>query len=419
MEKYRIKGGHRLYGEVEISGAKNAVLPILAASVITKGENIFSACPEISDVDSMLRILRSLGCEVNREDGMISVDASDISKWKIPDDLMKEMRSSVFLAGSLLSRFGEAVISNPGGCNIGARPIDIHINGLKQMGAHIERLKDIIVIKAENLKPSRIKLEYPSVGATENLLLAAVSVEGKTVIENSAREPEITDLQNYINSCGGCVRGAGTGTIEIYGGRLLRGCQYRIMPDRIETGTFLLMAAACGGEIMLKHTEMKNVKALVDILTAGGYEIRKCGENLLLKSSGKEQICEKIATHPYPGFPTDLHPQMVALLTQRGVGSTVEENIFENRMGYAKQLIKMGADIEISGKKVIINNNNILYGSQVYAEDLRGGAALVIAGLSAEGVTCVHNTKYIKRGYGGFKEKISLLGGEIREDEQG
>lgn len=294
MEKYRIKGGRRLCGEVEISGAKNAVLPILAASVVTNGENVFSSCPEISDVDSMLRILKSLGCKVNCEGDLISVDASDISEWKIPDELMKEMRSSVFLAGSLLSRFGEAVISNPGGCNIGARPIDIHINGLKQMGAHIERLTDTIVIKAENLKPSRIKLEYPSVGATENLLLAAVSVEGKTVIENSAREPEIIDLQNYINSCGGCVSGAGTGTIEIYGGKRLTGCRYRIMPDRIETGTYLIMGAACGGEIILKHTELKDVKILVDILKDGGYEIRTYGENLFLKSSGTERICQNI-----------------------------------------------------------------------------------------------------------------------------
>lgn len=419
MGIYRIKGGKRLFGEVEISGSKNAVLPILAASVMTKGENLFYSCPEISDVDSMTEILKALGCEVSRERDMLSIDASGISGWKIPDRLMKEMRSSVFLAGALISRFGEAVISNPGGCNIGKRPIDIHIKGLEQMGAKIERTPESIIIKAKNIRPAHIKLDYPSVGATENLMLAAVSAKGKTVIENSAREPEIIDLQRYINMCGGCVNGAGTSMVEVYGGRRLKGCEYRIMPDRIEAGTYLLMTAATGGKTAIKGIDRKYMNPLLEILEAGGFDIHCSDEKILINVGGYEKINTRITTAPYPGFPTDLQPQTVAFLTMKGKGSIIEEKVFENRFRYVKQLIKMGADIEISGKQVIIKDNNILYGGDIEAEDLRGGAALVVAGLSARGTTYLHNTKYIKRGYGRIKEKIGLLGGDITEYDEG
>lgn len=336
---YRINGGRKLFGEVKISGAKNAVLPILAASVITKGENIFELCPEISDVDSMLKILSALGCSVEKDGDKIKVDATGISRWKIPDELMKEMRSSVFLAGSLLSRFGEAVISNPGGCNIGKRPIDIHINGLKQMGAEIERTVDSIIIKADRLKPAKIKLEYPSVGATENLLLAAVSAKGKTIIENSAREPEIIDLQDYINKCGGCVSGAGTGRIEVYGGKSLRGCIYKIMPDRIEAGTYALMAAAAGGKVKLQGAQGKYLESFINILKQGGLNLNCTENDITLESEGNEVISADISTAPYPGFPTDLQPQIVSMLCKNGKSCVIEENIFENRFEYLKQLI--------------------------------------------------------------------------------
>ena len=418
MGIYRINGGRKLFGEVKISGAKNAVLPILAASVITKGENIFELCPEISDVDSMLKILSALGCSVEKDGDKIKVDATGISRWKIPDELMKEMRSSVFLAGSLLSRFGEAVISNPGGCNIGKRPIDIHINGLKQMGAEIERTVDSIIIKADRLKPAKIKLEYPSVGATENLLLAAVSAKGKTIIENSAREPEIIDLQDYINKCGGCVSGAGTGRIEVYGGKSLRGCIYKIMPDRIEAGTYALMAAAAGGKVKLQGAQGKYFESFINILKQGGLNLNCTENDITLESEGNEVISADISTAPYPGFPTDLQPQIVSMLCKNGKSCVIEENIFENRFEYLKQLIKMGADVEISGKQVIIKNNNILYGTSVEAKDLRGGAALLIAGLSAQGITHIYNTKYIKRGYSRLEDKLGLIGGEITEYEE-
>lgn len=416
MGKFQIRGGRVLTGAVEVSGAKNAALPVLAASVMTKGENTFYACPEISDIDSMVLILKSLGCRAERKGCMISVDATGISGCRIPDNLMKEMRSSVFLAGSLLARCGEAVISNPGGCNIGKRPIDLHIAGLQKLGATIKRGEEKLYLKCTHLKGAHIRLDYPSVGATENLMLAAASAEGTTVIENSAREPEIKALQDYVNLCGGRVSGAGTGTIVIDGGYKLMGCSFRMIPDRIEAGTYLLMCAGTGGDVMLKGIEKECIGPLIDILEAGGCRIEGRKNTLRVSSAGMKKISCRVDTAPYPGFPTDMQPQLTAFLVKNGKDCLVRENIFENRLRYTKQLIKMGADIEISQKEVIIKGNNILYGCEVDSEDLRGGAALVIAGLMAEGKTTVTNTKYIKRGYSGLVEKINKLGGEIRED---
>lgn len=418
LYNYHIKGGRRLSGEVEISGAKNAVLPILAASVITSGENVFTGCPEISDVDSMIKILKALGCRVSQSGQSLCVDASFLSKCRIPEAFMKEMRSSVFLAGSLLARCGEAVISNPGGCRIGERPIDLHIDGLSRMGAHVRQTEDRIIIKSGKLKGADIALAYPSVGATENLMLAATAADGITRIRNSAREPEIVDLQEYINACGGCVKGAGSDVIEITGGKKLHGCCHRVIPDRIEAATYLLMALATGGEILLKGADRRTMGALISLLEQGGYYIGEDAGGIRAKAAGREKLCCNVSTAPYPGFPTDMQPQLTAFLTRSGRGSVIEENIFENRFGYAKQLKKMGADIEISEKKVIIKDNNILCGTDVEAEDLRGGAALVMAGLMAEGDTVVKNTKYIKRGYGKLEEKIRLIGGDIRGYEE-
>ena len=417
MDSYHIRGGNTLSGTVKISGAKNAVLPILAASVITTGENVFSLCPEISDVESMVKILKALGCKAHRRGRFLSVDASNLSECRIPENMMKEMRSSVFLAGSLLARCGEAVISNPGGCNIGARPIDLHIKGLRQMGACVDQTPENITIRAEKLRGADIRLDYPSVGATENLMLAAIAAEGVTTIRNSAREPEIEDLQKYINRCGGAVKGAGTDTIQVTGGRKLRGCCHRIIPDRIEAGTYLLMSLATDGEIMMEGADCRHLTPLIYILEQAGYRIRCSSNEIWAKACGSEQVKCCVSTAPDPGFPTEMQPQLTAFLTKKGEGSVIEENIFENRLSYAKQLKKMGADIEISEKKVIINNNHILCGADIEAEDLRGGAALIIAGLMAQGDTVVKNTKYVKRGYSKLEEKIRLLGGDIRENE--
>ena len=418
LYNYHIKGGRRLCGEVEISGAKNAILPILAASVITSGENVFTGCPDISDVASMIKILKALGCRASWEGNALLVDASLLSECRIPEESMKEMRSSVFLAGSLLARCGEAVISNPGGCRIGERPIDLHIDGLSKMGAHVLQTEERIIIKGGKLRGADIALAYPSVGATENLMLAATAADGVTRIRNSAREPEIADLQKYINMCGGCVKGAGSGLIEISGGKKLYGCRHRVIPDRIEAATYLLMALATEGEILLKGADIESMASLIRLLEQGGYRIGGDGRNIWARATGREKLCCNVSTAPYPGFPTDMQPQLTVFLTKAGKGSVIKENIFENRLGYAKQLKKMGADIEISEKKVIIKNNNILCGTAVEAEDLRGGAALVMAGLMAEGDTVIKNTKYIKRGYGRFEERIRLIGGDIREYEK-
>lgn len=415
MDKYHIKGGRKLSGKVEISGAKNAVLPILAASIISKGENNFQSCPEISDVGNMLRILKSLGCDTTLSEEVISVKADNLSEYAIQDELMKEMRSSVFLAGALLARCGEAVISNPGGCKIGKRPIDIHIRGLKQLSVDVKYRDDRIFLYGKNMKGAHIRLDYPSVGATENLMLAAVGAEGTTVIENSAREPEIFDLQNYINACGGCVSGAGSSTVVIEGGKKLKGCCYRIIPDRIEAGTYMLMAVATGGEVFLEGINRDYLGVLIDILKDAGAVFKFESDGIYVKADCIKNINRYIKTEPFPGFPTDLQPQMVAMLTKYGAGSKVSENIFENRFGYARQLIKMGADIEMFGKQVIIKSSTALCGGTVEAEDLRGGAALMIAGLMADGITKIMNTGYIKRGYSRPEEKIRLLGGEIKE----
>lgn len=403
-------------GQIEVSGAKNAALPILAATVATSGESLLMGCPEISDVHSMVRILKALGCTIEVDGQFMSVNADSMSECRIPDGLMKEMRSSVFLAGALLSRCGEAVISNPGGCDIGKRPIDMHLNGLRQLGVHISGTEKHLLLQGRELKGADITLPYPSVGATENIMLAALCAKGYTRIINSAKEPEILDLQNYINKCGGNISGAGTGVITIEGRRRLTGCSHKIMADRIEAGTYLIMAMATKGEILLEGINQCLLVPLIDIMKRSGYVIKSGNDFIYARACGQENICCKIDTAPYPGFPTDLQPQITVLLTGMGAGSVVEENIFEKRFEYGKQLKKMGADIEICEKEVIINNNKILYGANVAAQDLRGGAALVIAGLAAQGDTVVTNTKYIKRGYSRLIDKINSLGGEITED---
>lgn len=417
LDSYRITGGNALSGKVKISGAKNAALPILAASVMTKGENLLTSCPEISDTESMASILGALGCRIHKEGETLSVNADTMCSCSIPDSMMKKMRSGVFLAGALLTRCGEAVLSSPGGCDIGKRSIDIHIEGLKKLGAAVENTADRIMLKGGSLKGTDIVLPYPSVGATENIMMAAISAKGTTRIINSAKEPEIKDLQDYINKCGGKIDGAGTGIITVEGGTELHGCSYDIMPDRIEAGTYILMALATGGDALVEGIDKHLIGPLVEILEDSDYEMRYGTSGIWVSANGNERICRRIKTAPYPGFPTDLQPQMTAFLTGNGAGSVIEESIFEKRLGYAKQLKKMGADIEISEKEVIINSNNILCGAAVKAEDLRGGAALIISGLMAEGTTTVANTKYIKRGYSRLIEKIKGLGGEITEDE--
>lgn len=413
MAEYIIHGGRKLQGEFTVHGAKNAVLPIMAASILTGDESVISGYPDISDVDSMKEILTDLGCGVRCAGGMMIVDSRGMTCCEIPDDLMKRMRSSVFLIGALLARCGMAVISQPGGCSIGKRPIDLHIKALKQMGVRVEERDGQIVFAAEKLHGTDIYLEYPSVGATENIMLAAMGASGDTVIHNSAREPEIVDLQNYLNSCGADIKGAGSSRITVRGKLPLHGTCYRVMGDRIESGTFLMAAAGTGGELLVKGADPRYIKCCIRLLRFAGCTVKKEDGGIWIKGPQKLYGTGKIRTAPYPGFPTDLQPQFTALMTRAEGVTAIEETVFENRFGFTGELVKMGADIEISGRFAIIKGNDFLYGKRVSAPDLRGGAALVLAGLMGSGRTVVENIEHIERGYSGLHRELRLLGADI------
>lgn len=413
MAEYIIHGGRKLQGEFTVHGAKNAVLPIMAASILTCDESVISGYPEISDVASMKEILADLGCRVKCAGGMMIVDSRGMTCCEIQDDLMKRMRSSVFLIGALLARCGMAVISQPGGCSIGKRPIDLHIKALAQMGVRIEERDGQIVFAAEKLHGADISLDYPSVGATENIMLAAMGAAGDTVIHNGAKEPEIIDLQNYLNSCGASIRGAGTSRIVIRGKRPLHGTCYRVMGDRIEAGTFLMAAAGTGGELLLKGADPRYIKCCIRLLRFAGCTVKKIDEGIWLRAPEKLYGAGTVKTAPYPGFPTDLQPQFAALMTRAEGTTTIEETVFENRFGFMKELVKMGADIEISGRFAIIKGNDFLYGKRVSAPDLRGGAALVLAGLMGSGRTVVEKIEHIERGYSGLHRELRMLGADI------
>lgn len=413
MESYHIRGGNPISGEYTVKGAKNAALPILAASIVTNQENSFFNCPAISDVTIMKRIMEALGCNIKEENGMVIVDTRGVNCCHIPDELMKQMRSSAFLIGPLLTRCKEAVISQPGGCAIGKRPLDIHIKALAQMGAEIEEREDQLIFHGRHMEGTNIVLDFPSVGATENIITAALGAKGETVIHNSAKEPEIIDLQNYLNRCGAQITGAGTSVVTIKGRPDLHGAQYRIMGDRIEAGTFLLSAAGTGGELLLKGLDTNCLKSLLKILKGSGCKIKKDNCSIWIQGSDQLKFTGKHQTRPYPGLPTDLQPQLVSVMAAARGKVQVEETIFENRFKYVDQLRRMGADIEIMERMAIIRGVEFLKGTIVEAEDLRGGAALVLAGLMAEGETTVHGISYIDRGYCNFHKELKLLGGDI------
>ncbi|NBI63862.1 UDP-N-acetylglucosamine 1-carboxyvinyltransferase [Clostridiales bacterium] len=417
MESYHIRGGNPISGEHAVSGAKNAALPILAASIVTGEENLFSGCPRISDTAIMREILRYLGCKTLLSGDQLLVDASGLHGEEIPKALMEKMRSSIFLVGPLLTRRGRAVISQPGGCAIGKRPIDIHIKALSQLGADIEEKDGQLIFTGTKLTGANILLDFPSVGATENVMMAALGARGETVIHNSAREPEIMDLQDYLNSCGARIKGAGTSRIIVKGGYPLHGASHRIMGDRIEAGTYLLAAAGTGGELLVKGIEADAIKSLLKCLRHAGCHVKKQPGQVWLKGPKRLSSAGRIQTAPYPGFPTDLQPQLSAVMTMAEGKTRMEEGIFENRFQYAKQLIKMGADIEIFQRTAIIKGVNFLQGECVTAEDLRGGAALVLAGLMAQGETMVEQIGFIERGYCDFPEGLKKLGGDINRNK--
>lgn len=415
MEKYVIEGGRTLEGVINISGSKNAALPIIAATILNDGISILENCPDIHDVKMMFNILEELGAKVEKIDNEVIIDASGINKTEIPADLMREMRSSVIIAGALLGRFKECTFTYPGGCEIGARPINMHIDGFKQLGVEVKEEYGYISCECEKLKSTDITLDFPSVGATENIMLASCFADGTTYIRNVAREPEIKDLQDFLNEMGAKVRGAGSNTIVVTGVKKLNSVRHKVIADRIETGTYLCMVAATQGKADLINANPEHVSAVIHKLKRMGLKIKTTPDLISIESNGKLQS-SIIKTNPYPGFPTDMQSQMGALLTIAKGTSIIVENIFENRFKYINELIRMGANINIEGKTAIIQGVPQLYGAEVETKDLRGGAALVLAGLIAEGTTKVSGVNYLERGYENLIEKLTIIGAKIHKE---
>lgn len=414
MDKFIIDGGEKLYGKVEIQSAKNTVLPILAASVLTDEQVKIRGVPMINDVENMLHILSEVGCKIKRREDYAVIDSSNAVSHEIPARLTRELRSSVFMLGSVLTRFHRAKISYPGGCDIGLRPIDLHLSGLKRLGVEIIEKDGYIDCRADQLKGAEILLDFPSVGATENIILAAVKADGYTVIRNAAKEPEIVDLQNFLNSMGAKVRGAGGGTVLIEGVKRLHGVEYMPIGDRIEAGTYLIATATCGGEIETEGISGENIAALLHKLRENGCKIHTKNDRIYLASSGNLKSVDLVETMPFPGFPTDLQAQYAALCaTARGT-TLIVENLFETRYRYAAELKRMGADITVRDRTAVIKGVERLHGAFVSASDLRGGAALVVAALKAEGQSSVFDLWHIDRGYADFEGKLRRLGAKIR-----
>lgn len=415
MEKLVIEGGRPLTGVARIHGAKNAALPILAASILVSGKHKITNVPNLLDIQVMLGILRSLGCKAVIEDDEVFLDTTGLHSYHIPEELMRQMRSSVFLMGPLLARFGRVQFYQPGGCAIGERKIDLHLRGLEAMGAVIEESTNMIICSAERLTGADIALDFPSVGATENIMMAAVLAEGKTTIFNAAREPEIQDLQNFLNSLGAKVSGAGTDTIVIQGTEHLRPSinGYRVIPDRIVTGTLMVAAAATKGHVRLERTCPEHLTAVIHVLKRAGIQITTEDDIIEVSSHARPRAIERIITSPYPAFPTDLQAQAMLLLSLADGVSSIKETIFEGRFKHVNELGRMGADIRVDLNTAIIRGVSSLYGASVEATDLRAGAALVIAGLAAKGITTVTQIHHIDRGYDRIEHIFQSLGASI------
>ena len=417
MNQLLVSGGNRLRGEVRIQGAKNSVLPILAATLLTGQQVILRDCPRLRDVDASVRILRSLGCEARWEDDTLVVDTAGMNACTISDELMREMRSSAIFLGAILARWGRAELSYPGGCELGPRPIDLHLAGLRQLGAQIDDRSGMLTCTAPRLTGREIVLGFPSVGATENLMLAACGAEGTTVISNAAREPEIADLQSFLNACGGSVHGGGTSTVTVEGRKPLHGCTFTIMPDRIVTATYLCAAASAGGEIFLRGAQERHLSAVTAVLREAGCDIRAEQTGLFCACPERLRSVSPVRTAPYPGFPTDAQAVLMAALL-RSRGTTVfEENLFENRYRHVDELARMGADIRVSGRVAVVSGVERLHGAAVRCTDLRGGAALCVAALAAEGTSRVWETTHIDRGYEDIARDLRALGAEIIRPE--
>ena len=408
MSCYKIKGGTKLEGEVNISGSKNSSLPIIAACILNGGVTQLYNVPNIKDTIGMFEILNDLGCNIKKKGKRVIIDSTNIKKFEIDENLMSKMRSSVIIAGALIARFRKAVFSYPGGCEIGSRPIDLHIMGFKKLGINIDESTGNIVCKCDKIVPAQIHLDFPSVGATENLILASVFSDGETIISNAAAEPEIVDLQNFLNKMGAKVYGAGSNIIKITGVKRLKEISYNIMPDRIEAGTFLAYGAMTGGNIRLTHVNPEHIVPIISKLEEMGCKIFSDKESIILNAP-KRLKSTSIQTLPYPGFPTDMQSIFLSALSVARGTSVITENIFENRFRCVQDLAKMGAKITITGQNAVIHGVRKLVGQKVTCQDLRGGAALVGAAIKAKGITTIENVGLIERGYENLPFKLKNL----------
>jgi UDP-N-acetylglucosamine 1-carboxyvinyltransferase len=415
VDKLLISGGTRLEGSVSISGAKNAALPILAGTLLATEPVIIRNVPHLKDVATTITLLQSMGAQVTFDEKLsVEVDGTSVSERRAPYELVKTMRASILVLGPLVARFGEADVSLPGGCAIGTRPVNLHVQGLEAMGATVSVENGFIRARAKRLKGARISFDTVTVTGTENLMMAATLAEGETVLENAAREPEIGDVAKFLNEMGAKISGAGTDTIRIEGVDKLRGTDYRVMPDRIETGTYLVAAAITGGKVRLNHTAPGSLDAVVEKLVQAGAEIDTGGDWIELDMHGRRPRAVDITTAPYPGFPTDMQAQFCALNAIAEGTGTVTETIFENRFQHVLELQRMGADIQISGNRAVCHGIDRLAAAPVMATDLRASAGLVLAGLAASGETLVDRIYHIDRGYERIEEKLQSLGAEIR-----
>lgn len=412
MDRLVITGGIKLKGEVEISGAKNAALPVMTASLLTSGENIINGIPKLVDVMTMGRLLANLGAGFHLEAGRVILDTTNIDKFIAPYELVKTMRASVLVLGPLVARYGMARVSLPGGCAIGARPINLHLAGLSKMGAEIELDSGYVVARSKRLKGTNIYLDIPTVTGTENLMMAATLAKGRTVIENAAKEPEIVDLAEVLISMGARIEGAGSSRIVIEGVGELSPMNHKIIPDRVETGTFLTIAGMTGGDIFIKNCRPEHNEALIMKLRETGMEIDE-GNNWLRAKGADKIIASDIKTMPYPGFPTDMQAQFMALMCLAHGTSVIRETVFENRFMHVAELKRMGADIDIEGSVATVKGVKRLKGADVMATDLRASASLIVAGLAAEGRTVIHRLYHLDRGYERIEEKLKGLGAEI------
>ena len=413
MPKFRIEGGNSLCGVIDIQGAKNSILPIMAATLTADGECVIENCPDISDTHTALEILKTLGAQVKHRANTVWVDCRNVINYEIPDALMRKMRSSVIFLGALLSRHGKAVISFPGGCELGPRPIDLHLSAFEKMGVTIHEEFGSLFCNGQTLQGCEIPLAFPSVGATENIMLAAVRAKGTTVITNAAREPEIEDLQNFLNEMGASVHGAGSSTVVIHGVDSLTGCHHRVIPDRIVTATYLCAVAATRGNALLRNTCPRHNTALLSALRQAGCEIEERGDYLRI-SCDSLKSARRIRTMPYPGFPTDAQAPFMGLMCVAKGSTVFVETIFENRYKHIAELQRMGANITPEGRVAVVEGVKRLKGAPVQATDLRGGAALMIAALAAEGITEISDIYHIDRGYERPEYVLTQLGANIQ-----